>query len=136
MKNYTQALSILKSAYDSAPQYVEAAEAYAIALELNGDDAGARSILSDNPLFNTTLKTVKTYAANNESNKLFVLFKGVTFSSLDVNIVIVQAQMEYTQGMVQQAIQTLLILENNHPGLKTSVDAMIKEMSAQLVAPK
>jgi hypothetical protein len=136
VKNYTQALSILKSAYDSAPQYVEAAEAYAIALELNGDDAGARSILSDNPLFNTTLKTVKTYAANNESNKLFVLFKGVTFSSLDVNIVIVQAQMEYTQGMVQQAIQTLLILENNHPGLKTSVDAMIKEMSAQLVAPK
>ena len=136
MKNYTQALSILKSAYDSAPQYVEAAEAYAIALELNGDDAGARSILSDNPLFNTTLKTVKTYAANNDSNKLFVLFKGVTFVSDDINIVIAQAQMEYTQGMVQQAIQTLITLESIHPGLKSGVDGMIKEMSAQLSVPK
>ena len=79
MKNYTQALSILKSAYDSAPQYVEAAEAYAIALQLNGDDVQARSILPNNPIFNSTLNTVKTYAANNQFYKLFILFKGVTF---------------------------------------------------------
>jgi len=136
MKNYAQALPILKTAYDSAPQYVQAAEAYAIALQLNGDDAQARSILPNNPIFNSTLNTVKTYAANNDSNKLFVLFKGVTFVSDDINIVIAQAQMEYTQGMVQQAIQTLLTLESIHPGLKAGVDGMIKEMSAQLAVPK
>ena len=136
MKNYTQALSILKIAYDSAPQYVQAAEAYAIALQLNGDDVQARSILPNNPIFNSTLNTVKTYAANNEFYKLFILFNGVTFVSDDPNLVIAQAQMEYTQGMIQQAVQTLLILENIHPGLKTGLDGMIKEMSAQLVVPK
>ena len=49
---------------------------------------------------------------------------------------IAQAQIEYTQGMVQQAIQLLLTLESVHPGLKTGLDGMIKEMSAQLVVPK
>jgi tetratricopeptide (TPR) repeat protein len=136
MKNYAQALSILKSAYDSAPQYVQAAEAYAIALQLNGDDVQARSILPNNPIFNSTLNTVKTYAANNQFYKLFILFKGVTFVSDDTNLVIAQAQIEYTQGMVQQAIQLLLTLESVHPGLKTGLDGMIKEMSAQLVVPK
>jgi tetratricopeptide (TPR) repeat protein len=136
MKNYAQALSILKSAYDSAPQYVQAAEAYAIALQLNGDDAQARSILPNNPIFNSTLNTVKTYAANNEFYKLFVLFNGVTFVSDDVNLVISQAQMEYTQGMIQQAIQLLLTLESVHSELKTGVDGMVKEMSAQLAVPK
>jgi tetratricopeptide (TPR) repeat protein len=128
MKKYDQALSILKSAYDSAPKYVQAAQAYAIALQLTGDDAQARSILPNDPIFNSTLNTVKTYAANNDSNKLFVLFQGVTFVSLDTNIVIAQAQMEYTQGMKQQAIQTLLILESMHPGLKAGLDGMIKLM--------
>jgi tetratricopeptide (TPR) repeat protein len=136
MKNYAQALSILKSAYDSAPQYVQAAEAYAIALQLNGDDVQARSILPNNPIFNSTLNTVKTYVANNEFNKLFILFNGVTFVSDDVNLVISQAQMEYTQGMVQQAIQLLLTLENIHPELKTGLDGMIKEMSIKLAVPK
>jgi len=97
MKNYAQALSILKSAYNSAPQYVQAAEAYAIALELNGNDAQARSILPNNPIFNSTLNTVKTYAANNQFYKLFILFKGVTFVSDDTNLVIAQAQIEYTK---------------------------------------
>jgi tetratricopeptide (TPR) repeat protein len=136
MKNYAQALSILKTAYDSAPQYVQAAEAYAIALELNGDDGQARSILPNNPIFNSTLNTVKTYAANNQFYKLFILFKGVTFVSDDTNLVIAQAQMEYTQGMVQQAIQLLLTLESIHPGIKSGLDGMIKAMSAQLTVPK
>jgi hypothetical protein len=38
--------------------------------------------------------------------------------------------------MIQQAVQTLLILENNHPELKAGLDGMIKEMSAQLAVPK
>jgi hypothetical protein len=46
----------------------------------------------------------------------------------DANIAIAQAQMEYTQGMVQQAIQTLLILESIHPELKAGLDGMIKLM--------
>ena len=96
----------------------------------------ARSILPNNPIFNSTLNTVKTYAANNQFYKLFILFKGVTFVSDDTNLVIAQAQIEYTQGMVQQAIQLLLTLESVHPGLKTGLDGMIKEMSAQLVVPK
>jgi thioredoxin-like negative regulator of GroEL len=129
MKKYDQVLSILKVAYDSAPQYVQVAKGYAIALELTGDEEQARSILQNDPVFNSTLNTVKTYAANNESNKLFVLFKGVTFVSDDTNIVVAQAQMEYTQGMAQQAIQTLLILESVHPELKSGLDGMIKQMA-------
>ena len=38
--------------------------------------------------------------------------------------------------MIQQAVQTLLILENIHPELKTGLDVMIKETSAQLAVPK
>ncbi|MEI8327603.1 MAG: O-antigen ligase family protein [Candidatus Taylorbacteria bacterium] len=129
MRKYDEALAILKETYDYAPHYVQAAKAYAIALQLTSNDAQARSVLSDDPLFNTTLSNVKTYAANNDPNKLFALFKGVTFVSADANIVIAQAQMEYTQGMVQQAIQTLLILGNIHPELKVGVDSMIKQMS-------
>ncbi len=128
MKKYDQALPVLKDAYDSAPRDIQVAKAYAIVLQLTGDDEKAHAILPDDLLFNTTLKNVKAYAANNDPNKLFVLFKGVTFFSDDTNIVVAQAQMEYTQGMKQQAIQTLLILESVHPGLKSGLDGMIKQM--------
>jgi O-antigen ligase len=60
MKKYDQVLSILKVAYDSAPQYVQVAKGYAIALELTGDEEQARSILQNDPVFNSTLNTVKT----------------------------------------------------------------------------
>ncbi len=128
MKKYDQAVKVLKEAYDATPQYVQVAKAYAIALQLAGNDVQAHAILPNDALFNTTLKNVQSYATSNDSNKLFVLFKGVTFFSDDANIVIAQAQMEYSQGMVQQAIQTLLILESVHPELKTGVDGMIKLM--------
>jgi len=128
MKKYDQALPILKEAYDSTPQYIQAAKAYAIALQLTGSDSQARTILPDDPIFNATLNNVKAISTTNDTNKLFTLFKGVTFVSDDANIAIAQAQMEYAHGMVQQAIQTLLIVGNIHPELKAGIDAMIKQM--------
>ena len=133
-KKNDQALVILKQAYDSAPQYAQAAEAYAMALVIAGKEADARNIpLVDQKLLDTT----KSFVLAGQLNKADVLFQGVVNLSQDFNVQLGQAELEYSQGMTQQAIQTLRSIEVGYPGLKDMLETTINQIQAkEIIVPK
>jgi len=127
-KKNDQALAVLKQAYESAPQYDQAAQAYAVALMITGDEADARKIPSVDPKI---LDTVKSYADTNQFYKAFVFFQGVILTSQDANVEFEQVDAEYNEGLTAEAIQTLQSIESIHPEMRGSVEELIKKISSR-----
>ncbi len=120
-----QALVILKQAYDSAPTYKKAAHAYAVALMIADKEEEARKIPS---VSQEILNETKSYMSANQFYKAFVLFHGVVMVSQDFNVQLQQAEMEYSQGMTDRAIETLRRIGNSNPTFKMQVEDAIKQM--------
>ena len=125
-KKDDNALAVLKSAYESAPQYAVAASAYAVALMIDGKEKDARSIPG---VDSALLDTVKSYTSPGSNFlKPVVIYQGVIVDSSDYTLLQQQASKEYAMGMNDQAVQTLQTIENIYPGYKDLMESAIKQI--------
>ena len=120
-----QALAVLKQAYESAPEYYQADQAYAAVLMIAGKEQEARAVRSADQ---NMLDSIKSYMAANQYYKAFILFKDAVLVSQDMNVRYQQAEAERSSGMKPQAIRMLRLIENSHPELKESIEQEITSM--------
>jgi hypothetical protein len=124
-----QAVSILKSAYESAPVYTKAASAYAVALVIDGKMDEAKLIQGVDPAL---LNMVKSYISASK-NYLYpiIIYQGVIVDTSDFTLLVQQARREADAGMTDQSIQTLQLIENIYPAYKSVMENAIQQLQGQ-----
>ena len=120
-----QALAVLRQAYESAPQYDKATEAYSMMLMISGNEDDARAIPR---VDQKALDEIKSYEKAGQFDKILVLFQGMVLVSQDFNVQLEQAAMEYSQGLLSHSVETLQSIEAIHPELKDSIEIMITQI--------
>jgi hypothetical protein len=118
----------LKQTYESQPDFERAGLAYAIALVVAGREGEIHEIPSANIKLTDVLGTLRTVKSTNGYYKAFAIFSGIVLTSNDTNVLLQQAEMEYSLGLNMMAIGTLQKIGNIDPSLKDSTDAAIKVM--------
>jgi O-antigen ligase len=120
------AVSVLKSSYGSAPGYVKAASAYAVALIIDGKTDEARLIPG---VDSALLDRVESYISAGESYlDPIIAYQGVIVDTSDFALLVQQAHRETSSGMADQAIQTLQTIGNIYPEYKSLMDGAIKQI--------
>lgn len=123
-----QAVALLRQAYESAPSYDQAKNAYAISLVIDGKEALAHQLFGNDPAIFATQQMASVYASEKQYPKAIAIYEQLASSSpTDVNIHAQLAQLQYAAGMTSAAIFTLRGLESVHPELKDQIDAAIKQ---------
>ena len=123
-----EAEALLKQAYESAPDYFQAKNAYAITMVLDGKEAQARQMFNNDPAIFDTQQMAGIYASQKQYAKAITIFQNLASSSpTDVNIQGQLAQLQFTAGMKSASIKTLQGILKNHPELKDQIDAAIKQ---------
>ncbi len=124
-----KAVELLKQAYESAPDFPQAKSAYAITLIVSGREAEARTIFKNDPEVFNTAQMAQVYASLKQYSKAVAIYEEmVKKDPANIEIRAQLAQMQYTAGMVSQAIQTLRDIEKTNPELKDKIEAAIKQV--------
>ncbi|MEI8327959.1 MAG: O-antigen ligase family protein [Candidatus Taylorbacteria bacterium] len=129
-KKTTEALELLKQAYESATQNFSAKFSYAVGLVLSGKEAEARLIFDNDPKIFMTTQIANVYASLKQYAKSIDIYqKLVASSTSDINLRASMAQVQYQAGMKSEAIATLSSIGKEFPEYKTQIDAAIKQIS-------
>ena len=124
----SEALALLKQAYESAPNYPMAKASYAGALVINGDEATAHKIFGEDPAIFDTAQMAQSYLSVKAYDKAIVIYKKlVAANPTDVNTRVALSQIQYAAGQIANAISTLRSIEEDHPEYKDQIEAAIKQ---------
>ncbi|MDE2041140.1 MAG: O-antigen ligase family protein [Patescibacteria group bacterium] len=126
-----KAVALLKAAYEEAPDFFQAKNAYAISLVIAGQEAEAKSMFNNDPAIFQTAQMANVYVTMKQYSKAVAIYKQlVAATPTDVNLQGQLAQVQFMGGMKSDAIATLQKIEKDHPELKTQVDSAIKQVES------
>lgn len=126
-----QAVALLKSAYESAMDNTQVRLAYAVALVVSGNEAGARQIFGNDPQIWQSVQMGQAYATLKQYGKAIAIYQALAAKNpTDLGTSAQLAQLQYQSGQPGAAIITLRTIENNHPELKDQIEAAIKQVEA------
>ena len=124
-----KAIALLKQAYDSSPDDGQSQTAYVSALIVSGKDAEARALFPNDPGLFQTEQAAHAYTVGKQYDKAIAVYRIlISQATSSVPLRAQLAQVQYTAGMISQAVQTLRDLEKDHPELKTQIDAAIQQI--------
>jgi O-antigen ligase/Flp pilus assembly protein TadD len=124
-----KAIAVLKEAYDSAPEFYQAQEAYATALIADGKEDEAHKLFGNNPSIFETDQVAQAYANMKQYSKAIAIYKNLASSNTsDLNLRVRLAQVQYLAGLKSDAIATLRTISTDHPELKAQIDEAIKQV--------
>jgi len=128
----TEALALMKEAYESAPENTQVKSAYANLFILAGKEAEGRTLFKgEQGLFETEV-SAQIYTSLKQYPKAIALYrKLIVESPSNIQLRGLLAQVQNTAGMKYQAIETLRAIATDYPEYKTGIDAAIKQMQAQ-----
>jgi Flp pilus assembly protein TadD len=127
--NMDKAIELVKSAYESAPDYYQAKFAYATTLVAGGREAEAKKLFADDPSLFTSAPMAQAYITRKQYSKAIEIYKNLVKTNPDdVNYRAQLAQTQYTAGLKYEAIETLRALAKDKPELKDQVEATIKQI--------
>ncbi len=126
-----EAEALLKQAYESAPDYAQAKNAYAITLVLDGKETEAHKLFGNDPVIFGSQQMASVYSSRKEYSKAIAIYTNLASSSpSDINLQGQLAQLQYVSGQKSAAVKTLQALQKLHPELKDQIDAAIKQVQS------
>jgi O-antigen ligase/Flp pilus assembly protein TadD len=129
-----QAVALLKTAYESAPEDADAKDSYATVLVIAGKDAEAKSIFGNDPALFQTESMAEAYAAGKDYSQAISIYKALIGTSTDstdsIDIRVKLAQTEYTAGLIKDAVATLQSIAKDHPEYQSQIDSAVKQVQA------
>jgi O-antigen ligase len=130
-----QAIALLKQAYESATDNMDAKNTYATALVIAGKEADAKTIFGNDPALFNTEAMAQAYAAVKQYSKAIAIYETLLGTSTDnINLQTKLAQTQYAAGMISAAVQTLRDIEKAHPEYASQIDPAIKQVQSGLPA--
>src|SRR6185312_5798747 len=125
----TDAVSLLKQAYEEDPTYPDARMAYAISLVLAGQETQSRTMFNNDPTIFETERMATVYVSLKKySQAIAILEKLLAADPTNPQLASELAQTQYAAGMTTQAIATMRSIETAHPEYKDSIEAAIKQI--------
>ncbi len=126
-----QAISLLKQAYESDTEDLDAKNAYATALVIGGKEADAKALFgNDETLFNTP-SMAEAYALAKQYPKAIAIYQALIGTSTDnTDLIVKLAQVQYSAGMISAAVSTMRSMEASHPEYTTQIEAAVKQIQA------
>ena len=123
------ALTLLKQTYESATEDTQAKNAYATVLVLGGQEAASRALVNSDPAVFDTAQMAGVFVSLKEYDKALAIYRDlVKASPTDVNTLVMMARIQYTAGMISDAIATMRSLEKSHPEMKAQIEAAITQI--------
>ncbi|MCX6719384.1 MAG: tetratricopeptide repeat protein, partial [Candidatus Taylorbacteria bacterium] len=123
----TEAVALLKKAYEGDPTYAQARTSYGIGLMIIGKEAEARQMFNNDPAIFETAQAASLFASLKEYDKAIAVYqKLIVATPSDYNLKLGLARVQFTAGMKSQAIETMRTIEKTNPELKEQVEAAIK----------
>jgi O-antigen ligase/tetratricopeptide (TPR) repeat protein len=124
------AINILKQAYELGPEFTDIQSAYIATMIAAGREADAKKLFPDPALYNTE-QIAQAYSIAKDYTKAIAIYKNLVGTSTeDVNLAFRLAQTQYVAGQKSQAIDTLKLIEKNHPEYTNEIDQAIKQVEA------
>ncbi|MFA6601237.1 MAG: O-antigen ligase family protein [Candidatus Paceibacterota bacterium] len=124
-----EALSLLKGAYEAAPDFYQVKAAYLTVLVLAGQENVARMIAAPDTTIFETAQMAQAYVSLKEYDKAIAVYKKLAAATpSDINLPLRLAQIQYTAGYISQSVATLRGMEKDRPDLKDQIEAIIKSI--------
>ncbi len=124
-----EALILLKTAYDSAPDNTNVRNMYAMALVIAGKETESRKMFDNDPAIFESQQMAQIYGSLKQYPKAIVLYKKlIEANPTDVDLRAQLAQMQFMSGQISASVATLKAIEKDHPELKEQIDAAIKQV--------
>jgi tetratricopeptide (TPR) repeat protein len=128
----TEALALMKEAYESAPQNTQVKSAYANMFILSGKEAEGRKVLKDEQGLFETEVSAQIYSSLKQYSKAITLYKKlIAENPSNIQLRGMLAQVQDVAGMKYDAIATLRAIAKDYPEYKVGIEAAITKMQAQ-----
>jgi O-antigen ligase/tetratricopeptide (TPR) repeat protein len=126
-----EGLSLMKEAYESAPEHTQLKAVYASMFVIAGKEAEGRALFPNEPELFENVTVAQVYVALKQYPKAIALYKKLIVEDpQNVELRGSLAQTQLAAGMTFAAIETLRAIAVDYPEYKQGIDAAIKQVQA------